>query len=75
MAVTTTQTKVSVSIKLNADVSETGKVTTKSVNLGSLKPNAFDAQKAMNIVKLLEPCFDYALYQVQNTVVNTLEEE
>lgn len=75
MAVITTQKRVSVSIKLNAGESETGIIQTKSVSLGSLKTNAFDAQKVYNIVNLLIPCLAYNLYQVQNTVTNLLEEE
>ena len=75
MAVTTTQTRVAVSIKLNAGTSDEGKRITKSVNLGTLKTNAFDSQKAYNIVNLLMPCMSYSLYQVQNTVTNVLEEE
>ena len=75
MAVTTTQTKVACSLKLNAGTTETGARITKSVSLGSMKVNAFDAQKAYNIVNLLLPCLSYGLYQVQNTVTNVLDED
>ena len=75
MAVTTTQKRVSVSIKLDFGTSDTGARVTKSVSLGSLKTNAFDAQKAYNIVNLLVPCLAYGLYQVQNTVTNVIDEE
>ena len=75
MAVVATQTKVACSLKLNAGSTDTGARITKSVSLGSMKVNAFDAQKAYNIVNLLVPCLAYGLYQVQNTVTNVIDEE
>lgn len=72
MAVTTTQKRVSVSIKLNNGRTDTGVQKTLSVSLGSLKTGAFDPQKAMNIVNLLSDCFGYAILETQNSVLNVL---
>ena len=75
MAVTTTEKRVSVSIKLNNGRTETGAQKTLSVSLGSLKTGAFDREKAMNIVNLLGNCFDLSILETQQSVLNVLVSE
>lgn len=74
MAVTLQERKTSCSIKLNFGTSETGARITKNVSLGSLKTNAFDPQKAYNIVNALANVFERSVYEVTNTVTNLLAE-
>ncbi|MBQ6774534.1 MAG: hypothetical protein IJP48_10820 [Synergistaceae bacterium] len=73
MAVITTQQRVSCTVKLNNGTTETGQIKTINQSLGSLKVDAFDAQKALNIVNLLRPVLELPVYKVQNSVTNDLE--
>ncbi|MBQ7221414.1 MAG: hypothetical protein IJS28_10580 [Synergistaceae bacterium] len=75
MAAITESKKVSVAMKLNNGTTATGAVKTASVNLGSLNKAAFDADKALNIVNALAPCFDRMLHIVEKTEVSQLSEE
>lgn len=72
MAAVTTLNKVSVNVKVNNGTTPTGTVKTLSVSLGSLNKDAFDADKAMAIVRLLEPCLEKALVSVEKVEVSTL---
>ena len=75
MAVATECKKISVAIKLNNGTTTTGKAKTVSVNLGSLNKTAFDAQKAINIINALGPCFVRTLHSIEKTEVSYLNEE
>ena len=72
MAAVTTLNKVSVSLKLNNGTSATGAVKTVSISLGTLKKDAFNADKAMAIVGALTPCLNKTLVSVNKTEVSTL---
>ena len=67
MAATVTLNKLAVAIKLEDDVTSTGATKTVSISLGNLNKDAFDADKAMNIVNLLVPCLEKDLYAVVKT--------
>ncbi|MBQ7578777.1 MAG: hypothetical protein IJT21_10995 [Synergistaceae bacterium] len=73
MAVTITAKRLAVSLKLNNGVSDKGTTKTLSVSLGSMSKTAFDADKVMNIVAVLSPCFSKELLRVEKTAVDILE--
>ena len=75
MAVTTECKKISVAMKLNVGITTSGEVKTESLNLGKLNKTAFDAEKVLNIVNALSPCFDQMLYTVEKTEVSRLSED
>ena len=62
---------VSLSVLLN-NGSKQGKVQTVSVGLGSLDVDEWDAQKAANIVNVLEDCLSKQIYSVQKTEKSVL---
>ena len=74
MAAVTECKKVSVAMKLNNGTTTTGAVKTVSVNLGSLNKSAFDADKVLNIVNALYPCFDLMLHTLEKTEVSEISE-
>lgn len=67
MPATTTTTKISVNVMLN-----NGNNKTLSISLGSLNKDAFDADKVMAIVDLLEPCLEKTINSVEKVEVSTL---
>ena len=71
MAVSELTLKHSVSVKLNNGTKD-GKVQTVSISFGSLDKDEWDAQKAMNIVDLMEPCLSKSIYEVQKTTTTRL---
>ncbi len=71
MAVSELTLKHSVSVKLNNGTKD-GIVQTVSISLGSLDKDEWDAQKAMNIVDLMEPCLSKSIYEVQKTTTTRL---
>ena len=75
MSVTTECKKISVAMKLNDGTTTTGAVKTVSLNLGSLNKAAFDADKVVNIVNALTPCFDRRLHTLEKTEVSELYED
>lgn len=75
MAVITTLDKIAVKMNLNNGTDSQGKVKTVSQNLGSLNPETYDAQKVMNIVEGLMPCFTKAVRSVQEVRTSTLNIE
>ena len=75
MAVVVESKKISVAMKLNNGTTTTGAAKTVSVNLGSLNKSAFDANKVINIVNALCPCFDRTLHSLEKTEVSELSEE
>ncbi|MBQ7154659.1 MAG: hypothetical protein IJR85_03760 [Synergistaceae bacterium] len=75
MAITTTLNKVSVSLKLNNGTSAQGTTKTISISLGSLNKDTFNADKAMAIVELLEPCLDKALVRTEKSEVSILTDD
>ncbi|MBQ7150920.1 MAG: hypothetical protein IJR94_01545 [Synergistaceae bacterium] len=72
MAVTKTRDSIAVNVVLNNGTYD-GKVKTLSVNLGKLSTTNYDADKAMDVVELLEPCLSKELYKVQEVDVNSME--
>ena len=68
MAVTSTPIRSSVYIKLTDDDEET-----LTVSLGALNPEAYDSDKAMNIIEALESCFEYVLSDVQHVTTSKLK--
>lgn len=75
MAAITETKSFSVVMKLNNGTTTTGAVKTLSVNLGSLNKTAFDANKVLNVVNALAPCFFRMLYIVEKIEVSQLSEE
>ena len=78
MAITSTNKRNSISMKLSTGTSSSGAITTTSQNLGTLKTATFndtDKQKAFNIINLLAPCLMYSLYRVEFTAVQNLDED
>ena len=75
MAVTTTTSKVSVNVKLNNGTNANGTEKTLSLSLGSLNKSAFDADKVMAIVALLEPCLEKTVNSVEKVEVSTLTDD
>lgn len=69
---TSTANKVSINVKLNDGVDETGSVKTVGVSLGSLSVSGFDADKALEVVNLLGACLTKTVYTVEKTEVTTL---
>lgn len=72
MAVITTLDKIAVKMNLNNGTDSQGKVKTVSQNLGSLNPQTYDAEKVMNIVEGLMPCFAKSVHSVQEVRTSTL---
>lgn len=62
-----TTTRLSVSIRLNDGVTDTGAVKTVSISLGNLDVNAWDQAKAVAIIRALTPCLSRPLVQVVGT--------
>ena len=76
MAVTSTLEKIAVRMNLNNGTdAQTGEVKTVSVNLGSLNPTAYNAQKVMNIVEVLAPCLTKSVVSVQEVRTSTLTDD
>ena len=75
MATTSTTSKVSVNVKMNNGTNTDGTAKTLSLSLGSLNKSAFDADKAMAIVALLEPCLEKTLHSVEKVEVSTLTDD
>ena len=74
MAVTETVTRTAVVIKLDSgQTTSTGQTKTVNVNLGSLSPARYDADKVMSIVNLLIPCFEYSYVGAIKTTTASLE--
>lgn len=75
MAITTTLNSTKVNVKLNNGTNANGTTRTVSFSLGSLNKAAFDADKAMAIVALLEPCLEKTLNSVEKVEVSTLADD
>ena len=75
MATTSTTSKVSVNVKMNNGTNTDGTAKTLSLNLGSLNKSAFDADKVMAIVDLLEPCLEKTVNSVEKVEVSTLTDD
>ena len=71
MAVSTLQ-KVSVNIKLNNGQDAQGNTKLVSISLGSLSTSGFNADKALTIVGLLEPCLNKTVEAVEKVEVSSL---
>ncbi len=69
---TTALNKVSVSVVLEDGTDAKGNLKTTSISLGTLDKDNFNADKALAIVSLLEPCLSKTLYSVRKTEVSTL---
>lgn len=61
-----------VRMKLNNGQDTQGNIKTVNQNIGSLNPNAWDAQKIMNIVEGLIPCLSKSVNSVQHVRTTTL---
>lgn len=72
MAVVETVNKRTAYIALNNGTSASGAVQTVNVSLGQINKDAWDAQKAMNIAELLEPCMSKTLHAVMSTATSNL---
>ena len=75
MAAITTLKTVKVTAKLNNGTTASGGIKTANVNLGDLNKSNFDADKAIAIISLLEPCLDKSLYAIEKTEVSSIAEE
>lgn len=75
MAVTTTPKKVSVSIKLNDGVDQSGNVKTVGVSLGTLSLDGYDDTKALAVISALENCLSKEIYSIDKTYVTSIESE
>ena len=67
MAATVTDTKIYVNLVL-----DNGDGKTISLPLGSLNKDAFDANKVMDIVNVLEPCLDKSLLRTEKITYSTI---
>ena len=65
MAAETTVYSNKVNVKLN-DGSSGGNIITKTVSLGTLARNGFDATKALNISVALEACLTKEIYAIEH---------
>ena len=73
MSVIATTKSYGVRIKLNAGSTESGKVITNSVSLGTMAVGA-DQNKIMAVANLLEPVLENPIYAVEETTVKVLSE-
>lgn len=71
MAISTLK-KVSASIRLNNGTDMDGNTLTVGISLGNMNKDTFDADKALAIVGLLEPCLSKAVEAVEKTEVSTI---
>lgn len=69
---TETTTSIRCSIKLNDGTTEAGNVKTVSVNLATLNPETWNADKAINIANAASPIFSKSIYIVSKTATSTL---
>ena len=72
MAVEARINSIRCNMKLNNGLDSAGNVKTLNVSLGTLNKDAWDAQKAMNIVELARPCFSRTVYSTEKTESDTL---
>ena len=71
MAVQELLQKQSVALKLN-NGTKAGVVQTVNLSLGSLDKDEWDADKAVAIIDLLEPCLSKSIEEIQKTTVSRL---
>lgn len=69
---TTESNRISVNIVLEDGTDTKGNLKTTSIPLGTLDKDNFNADKALAIVSLLEPCLCKTLYNVEKVEVSTL---
>ncbi len=72
MAVTARLDKIAAKMNLNNGLDAQGNVKTVGVNLGSLNPETYDADKVMAIVEGLTPCLTKSVVSVQEVRTSTL---
>lgn len=76
MAVVKTTDKIQVKMLLNNGTDpSTGEIRTVSVNLGTINPATYDADKAMAIAMAVENILTKPLYTLQETVTSSLVED
>ena len=67
--------KVAVRMNLTKSTDpQTGEVRTVGVNLGSINPAAYDADKALAVTKKVKNCLTKALYSVTEVRTSTISE-
>ena len=71
MAISTLK-KVSASIRLNNGTDMDGNTLTVGISLGNVSKDTFDADKALAIAGLLEPCLSKAVEAVEKTEVSII---
>ena len=64
--------KVSVNLKLEHGTDSEGNIKLVNLSLGSLSKDTFDADKALAIAALLEPCLNDTVDSVEKTEVSTI---
>lgn len=72
MAVTSTTTSIKVNVVLSNGTNANGTVKTINLSLGSLDKDAFNADKAMAIIDLLEPCLEKTRLRVEKHETSSL---
>ncbi|MBQ3653676.1 MAG: hypothetical protein II954_04590 [Synergistaceae bacterium] len=75
MAATVTPTKVAVNLKLDAGTTASGDVKTVNVGLGKLSVQSFNADKALAIANLIEPCLSKSIYILEKVETSRIDEE
>ncbi len=63
MAATTVTEKIAVNLLLNNGSSSTGAVRTLTLSMGKMNEDAFDADKALAISRLIAPCLTKSVYK------------
>lgn len=64
--------KVSVNLKLENGTDAYGNVKLINLSIGNLSKDTFDADKALAIAGLIEPCLSKAVSSVEKTEVSTI---
>ena len=72
MAVSENVSKRTCAVVLSRGTTPSGTVQTTNVSIGTLDKDAWDAEKAMAIANLLEPCFALTRLKVQATKIDDL---
>lgn len=74
MAVTKALDKVKANMVMNTGTSASGTITTANVSIGTLDSSAWDAEKALAIMKKVKNCLSKAMYSAQAVETYTLSE-
>lgn len=72
MAVNTMLQKVSIHVRMSDGVDSNGTTKYVGMSLGTINPETFDVQKAMNIVNKLADCITKGISYLQKTEVSRI---